>query len=318
MIRKYLFPLLATVGLLIAIVAVIIDNRPKPVEYAAVEPPKAPFVSYVAGTGIIEPSSGNIAVGTPVAGIVTNIYVKWGEHVKTGDRLFKIDDRDLQAQLLPALAKVEQSEAKLEQSKDQLQFAESVPEKRAISAAELNNRRSAVAIDAAGLAAAKAEVERLRLEIERRTIRALVPGQILQVNVRPGEFAPSGVLATPLMVLGGDARLFLRVDIDEYDAWRVRRDAPAEAFVRGNPDLHTALRFERIEPYVAPKASLTGSSTERTDTRVLQVVYSFDPAAVPDTYVGQQMDVFIRTRSSASAPAYPAKPGAGQAAVGSP
>jgi HlyD family secretion protein len=38
--------------------------------------------------------------------------------------------------------------------------------------------------------------------------------------------------------------------------------------------------------------SLTGDNTERTDMRVLQVIYSFDPAALP-VYVGQQMDVYI-------------------------
>jgi len=48
----------------------------------------------------------------------------------------------------------------------------------------------------------------------------------------------------------------------------------------------------RVEPYILPKKSLTGESTERVDTRVLQVIYTF---AMPKTpvYVGQQMDVFI-------------------------
>lgn len=297
MIRKYLLPLLAAIGVALAIVSVIMENRPKPVARSAAQALNVPFVAYVAGTGIIEASSGNIAVGTPVPGIVTAIYVTWGDHVKVGDRLFQIDARDLQAQLLPALAKVQEAEARLEQARDQRKIAENIPDKRAISVEELNNRRSAMAIDTAALATAKAEVERLRLEIERRTIRALLPGQILQIKVRPGEFAPSGTVA-PLMVLGNDTRLSLRADIDEYDAWRVRPDAPAVAFVRGNPKLHTSLRFERIDPYVVPKTSLTGNSTERTDTRVLQVIYSFDPATLPNIFVGQQMDVFIQAPTS--------------------
>ncbi|MGA7951824.1 MAG: efflux RND transporter periplasmic adaptor subunit [Thiobacillaceae bacterium] len=316
MIRKYLLPLLAVVGVVIVIIAIIVDSRSPPAARPAVQPPKAPFASYVAGTGIIEASSGNIAIGTPVPGIVTAIYVKWGDHVKVGDRLFKIDNRDLQAQLLPAFAKKKESEARLEQAKGQLKIAESVPDKRAISVEELNNRRSAVTIDAAALVAAKAQIKQIKLEIERRTIQALVPGQILQLKVRLGEFAPSGALATPLMVLGNDTRLYLRVDIDEYDAWRVRPDAPAVASIRGNPNLHTSLRFERIDPYVVPKASLTGSSTERTDTRVLQVIYSFDPATLPDTYVGQQMDVFIQAPPSVSAHA--AGSGSERPTVGSP
>jgi HlyD family secretion protein len=66
------------------------------------------------------------------------------------------------------------------------------------------------------------------------------------------------------------------------------------AFLCGNRDLKTALTFVRVEPYVTPKTSLTGSSTERVDTRVLQSIYSFDRRALP-AYVGQQVDVFIET-----------------------
>jgi hypothetical protein len=44
---------------------------------------------------------------------------------------------------------------------------------------------------------------------------------------------------------------------------------------------------------VIPKVSLTGSSTERVDTRVLQVIFSFAPPEKFRAYVGQQIDVFI-------------------------
>ena len=71
--------------------------------------------------------------------------------------------------------------------------------------------------------------------------------------------------------------------------------AAAVAFVRGNRDLKTDLKFLRVEPYVVPKRSLTGESTERVDTRVLQVLYSFNREALP-VYVGQQMDVFVAAK----------------------
>ena len=119
-----------------------------------------------------------------------------------------------------------------------------------------------------------------------------VDGEVLQVKVRPGEYAQAGPLATPLMLLGDVSKVHVRVDIDENDAWRFRPGAKAQAFVRGNRDLQAALEFVRVEPYVVPKRSLTGESTERVDTRVLQVLYSFDPRELP-VYVGQQMDVFV-------------------------
>ena len=95
-----------------------------------------------------------------------------------------------------------------------------------------------------------------------------------------------------LLLFGAIGRFHVRVDVDENDAWRFRRDASAVAFVRGNREIKTTLKFEWVEPYVIPKRSLTGESTERVDTRVMQVVYSFEHGALP-VYLGQQMDLFI-------------------------
>jgi hypothetical protein len=50
---------------------------------------------------------------------------------------------------------------------------------------------------------------------------------------------------------------------------------------------------------VIPKASLTGVSTERVDTRVLQVIYQFERPADRPIFVGQQMDVYIDTSPDA-------------------
>jgi hypothetical protein len=85
--------------------------------------------------------------------------------------------------------------------------------------------------------------------------------------------------------------------------------------VRGNPELKAPLQFVRTEPAVIPKILLTGDTTQRTDTRVLQVVYSFDPAALP-LYVGQMTDVFIEALNASDAhsqnPAKPCGDGAAQ------
>jgi HlyD family secretion protein len=312
MIRKYVLPLIAAFGLAFAIVSVVRGSQPVPAAPPVAEPAKPPFPSYVAGAGIIEASTENIAIGSPVGGIVTKVHVKVGDTVKPGDVLFELDDRDLRAMRLPAAARVNEAEANLARSRVLLKLAESVPDKRAISAEDLSNRRSAVAIGEASLAAAKAQVEQIDIELDRRQVRALVPGQILQVKTRPGEFAAAGVMATPLMLLGNNDRLHVRVDIDENDAWRFGKGASAVAFVRGNPQLETALRFVRTEPYVVPKVSLTGMSSERVDTRVLQVIYSLEDGALP-VYVGQQMDVFIQAppmEARTVAPAAAASPGA--------
>lgn len=86
--------------------------------------------------------------------------------------------------------------------------------------------------------------------------------------------------------------LHIRVDVDEHEAWRVRPQAEAVVAVRGNANLKVPLTFVRFEPLVVPKRSLTGDSTERVDTRVLQVIYRIEDDS-QRLFVSQQMDVFI-------------------------
>jgi RND family efflux transporter MFP subunit len=307
-LQRLLLPIAAVLGLAVAVFAVMRGERggqgSSSVADKAQQPPlsqvQAPFESHVAGTGVVEAGTGNIAVGTPVSGIVAEVTVRWGDRVESGATLFRLDDRELRAQLPLAAARVQQAAATLARARYQSQLTDQMHVQHLLSEEQYRDRRFQVQIDDAALAAARAEMDRIRVEIDRRTIRAPLAGRVLQINIRPGEFAESGVLATPLMVVGDDVRLRLRVDIDENDAGRVDPSARAVAVVRGRPELRTDLRFESIEPYVAPKKSLTGDTTERVDTRVLQVIYSFERATLP-VYVGQRLDVFIQVPATGPA-----------------
>jgi len=152
----------------------------------------------------------------------------------------------------------------------------------------------------AKLGQAKATLEQARVDLDKTVVKAPISGAILKVNVRLGEYAQAGVLPDPLMTMGSVEPLHVRVDIDETETWRVRPGNSAIARLRGNPDISTPLTFVRFEPYVLPKRSLTGDTTERVDTRVLQALYQFAPSEFP-AFVGQQVDVFIAAPSRKSA-----------------
>jgi multidrug efflux pump subunit AcrA (membrane-fusion protein) len=182
-----------------------------------------------------------------------------------------------------------------------------------VSAEEIARRRSAADTAAAELAQARAEVAAaqsrvvaVETEIERSTIRAPLDADVLQVRIRPGEFAPAAATERPLLVLGRLSPLHVRVDVDEHEGWRIRPGASAVGHVRGNAELATPLEFVRFEPFVVPKVSLSGASTERVDTRVLQVIYRVGRDDLP-LFVGQQLDVFIEADSGSTktAPALP-------------
>lgn len=287
---KYLLPVLALAGLGAAVLVIALDYRPPEESGVTAPTPEAPYTAYVAGVGLLEAATQNIQVGTPVEGVISDVFVEWGQRVQGGDPLFAIDDRDARSRLRSAKAEAAKAEAVLEKSQHDLKPMEGLSE--VISHEELTIHRDDVEINRAELELSRARVAEAETEIERRTVRAPIAGRVLRMEARTGEYAAAGGGAEPLIVLGDDDRLNVRVEIDEHDAWRVAPGAKATGFVRGNPKLKIPLEFQRIEPYIAAKRILTDRGAERTDVRVLPVVYGFERGSLP-VYAGQELDVFI-------------------------
>jgi hypothetical protein len=91
--------------------------------------------------------------------------------------------------------------------------------------------------------------------------------------------------------------MHVRAEFDELEAGSIRAASAAYAALRGE-DRRLPLRLVRFEPLVTPKRQLSGSTRERVDTRVLQVVYAVARAEAP-LFVGQQVDVFVDRSPSA-------------------
>lgn len=343
MFLRYVLPIVA-LGLLGFAVSHAVQTRevwsksPPPIE-----PPSTSLSDRVAGAGVLEAQTENIAIGAPETGVVVEVFVKVGHDAAAGAALFRLDDRHLQAELKVREAHLSSAQAELKRLEHQPR-PEELPVKDAlvreaeanftkedyelnrirrlaaqgsatdeelqrteqafrVAEAQLERVRAELALlkggsweydQAVAVAAvqrAEAQVEQVKTELERLVIRAPVEGQVLQVNVRPGEYtaAPGG---SPLIVLGNIRQLHVRVDIDEHDIPRFKPGAPARAMLKGSPRQELPLTFVRVEPFVIPKRSLTGLNVERVDTRVLQIIYSVNPEGM-QLYVGQQLDVYI-------------------------
>jgi multidrug resistance efflux pump len=346
MIRKMLLPGLAVGLFAFAVLHVVRAAQTGPTVMPPVEPVRSPYGNTVAGAGILEAETENIAIGSHLPGVVTEVYVHVGDTVSAGTAMFRLDERQMRAQLKskqadllaakaqlakleqmprpeevpPSEAKVNEAKANLADQEDQLKRAKKLYSSRAIGDEEMVRRQTAYqatreqlvraeaehkllkagaweadkAMSRAAVGQAEAQIEQIQTELDRLLVTASVDGEVLQVNVRPGEYvgAPPG---QALVVLGNVHQLHLRVDIDEHDIPRFKPTAKARASVRGHSDMEFPLRFVRVEPYVVPKKSLTGDNSERVDTRVLQVIYAVD-AGDATLYVGQQMDVFIEAK----------------------
>jgi multidrug resistance efflux pump len=342
MLRKYTVPVLALVLLSFAVVHVVRAYAKPDKATPLVPPARAAFAHTVAGIGLVEAQTQNIAIGSALSGLVVEVPVEVGQRVKAGAVLFRLDDRAVRADvkareanlllarakherlvkfpreedLPPARARVREAEANVKAEQRQLEIEQRVFAGGASSREQLVKRRQALEtaqeqlararadlalLDAGSWAPdkevarveveqAQAQLEQARTEQDRLVVRAPVDGEVLQINLRPGEYA-AGQAGQALIVLGNIGQLHVRVEIDEHDIPRFRPGARASAAQRGSPQATFPLTFVRVEPYVTPKKVLTNESSERVDTRVLQVIYAAQPGAT--LYVGQQVDVSV-------------------------
>jgi multidrug efflux pump subunit AcrA (membrane-fusion protein) len=346
LLTQWLLPLVA-LGLLAFAGWFVWRSRPVTSDPAPpVAPAVNPYAAALAAAGIVEAQTENIAVGSATPGVVVEVLVKVGDDVGPGMPLFRLDDRDLRAELAVRKAEVErvkadlvrleaeprpekipvqvaavrEAQALLAREQDALKRARETFAQRVTTEEDLIAKQQAVRFAEASVGMAQAELDlleagswrydtdvtraavkraeaeagKIETELDRLVVRALVAGRVLQVNVRPGEFVGTPP-NQPLVILGNIETLHVRVDIDEYDIARFDQAAPAAAFPRGSLQRRYPLEFVRVEPFVVPKKSLTGDTTERVDTRVLQVIYAFDPTGRPPLFVGQQVDVYIDT-----------------------
>ncbi len=220
--------------------------------------------------------------------------------------------------LKPLEAAVKEARLTYENAQTQLERYERLSDKRSVSQDEYTQKKYAAALAKASLEKAEAQLKEVRVgswiyelqqaEAQHRSTQAALreidtkillsqvkaprDGEVLQINVRPGE----GVMQTPTtppILLGDTQWLQVRVDIDEVNASLVRPKLSGVAYLKGDAKRFFPIEFVRIEPYMLPKKNLTGLSTERVDVRVLQMIYRFTKPQFP-VYVGQQVDVYLK------------------------
>lgn len=288
--------------------AVLLVMRLRKVEPPApplAEPARAPYAQSIGARGIVEAMDENVRVAPAVPGLVSKVLVRVGDQVKAGQPLIEQDTRDAsamvaaqQAQVGALQAQIREAEVQLADKKDSASRVETLSANRVASVDERQRARFAQETAVAhlervraDLAQSEALLQRSKVQLDLLTIRAPREGTVLQVNIRSGEYAQFGA-REPVLLLGQVHQLQLRADVDEDNASRVRAGCAAVAYIKGRRDHPIELQFVRIEPYIVPKQSLTGESSERVDTRVLQIIFRFAQSEVP-VYVGQQMDVFL-------------------------
>jgi HlyD family secretion protein len=287
---RWKLPYVALAGIAFALLTVFGEAEPEG-SVPLIQPPKADYAEATAGIGVIEPKSELISIGVELAGVVRDVPVKVGDSVKKGTVLFALDQRDIDAQIATLERSLDAAKVQAADASAQFALVSGMQDKRAIAKDDFNRRKFGKELTIVRIEEMKAQLNQAKITKERLAVKAPIDGQVLEVNVRAGEFASSGALAQPLMRMGDVSTLHVRVEIDEEHASHIRAEHQAQGVRRGDTSNPVPLTFVRFEPYVKPKQNLAVAG-QRVDTRVLQVIYAL-PENTPAVFVGGQMDVFI-------------------------
>ena len=318
---RQILPVIAGAALILAVIFIVTGLPDRELSAPENEPPRAPEqladAPRVAGSGVVEPSSEVVQIGSALSGLVTGLFVQPGDRVTEGQTLFTVDARAAQSGLREAEAAIGEARAAIAEAEtarsiaaQQLALYRNVDDPAAVSRAEViraegeasaANQRLSLA--RARLQAAQARAASARTEIGRLTVRAPIAGEILSVNIRKGEYVSTmgGGGSQPFIEMGQTQPLYVRIDIDEEQAPRLDMGAPATVSPRGAANQRVEASFVRAEPLVVPKRSLTNSAAERVDVRVLQVLYELPEAPSQNEAmfrVGQQVDAYVPAKGS--------------------
>lgn len=279
----------------------------------------------VAAPGIVEPWRGEVRLASAEAGLLTHLSAEEGRPVRRGEVLGRLEDSAQRQAVALAQAEVSQAEALLagaaatpeevraaaaeleaataratQQRRDQ-ERAESLGDKGAISAADVERTTSSARADQAEadaatarlliarrgarpperrlararLDGARARLESARAALERREVCASVDGVVLWSRRHAGEYYEPG--QGPLVVLGDVSKLQVRLEIDDGDGDGLHPGAPCELRNDAGAVLAEGA-VHRLAIEYGSRTLVPERPTARTDARVREAFVEVAPS----------------------------------------
>lgn len=260
--RKILYAIAA-----LCIIALIVffvtrkGDRPKEGEPFTVK--RANVVYSTEQTGIIKAQVGAIVkVGTRATGTLNRLKFQVGDHVKKGDLIVEIDDREILANIRNSEAAVEQQRRDLDAKhaqdaynqtnyeREQRLLAKEYTTKDSVEKAkrERDVSRAQVELGKAKVKEAEEKLKALKVSHSYTKIYAPISGYISAVATQEGETVVSGLSAPNLITIIDPTKLEMWIYVDETDIGRVKPGLKVEYWVDAYRDRIYKGVIDRIYP----------------------------------------------------------------------
>jgi RND family efflux transporter MFP subunit len=198
--------------------------------------------AILTGTGYIVTRHKYIIIGTKILGQIVSEPIEEGQHIKAGDVLARIDDRDYQAQLRQASAARDLSEVTLRLAVLKADRARLLIRSGAISKDDYDTAISAAEVARAALARDSAAVDYAKFEVSQCVISSPINGIVLQKyrelgdTINFGGQIQAGGGATDIVQLADTDDMRAEVDINEADISKIVLGSASSVIPDSYPD----------------------------------------------------------------------------------
>jgi len=129
-----------------------------------------------------------------------------------------------------------------------------------------------IAIAQARVAAARASVDEAQAALNKTVIRSPLDGTVLRIYRRPGELLSTFAPDQYILTVGDLSALYVRAEIDEADIAKIELGMTAVVTAEAFGGQRFAGKIVHIAETLGKKKVHTDEPTERTDTKVLEVL----------------------------------------------
>jgi RND family efflux transporter MFP subunit len=206
------------------------------------------------GSGYIVTRHKYITIGTKILGQIVDEPIEEGQHIKAGDVLARIDDRDYQAQLRQAIAIRDVAKANLHLLQDKADRKRRLITTGAISTDDFETAVTAAEVAQAGLERDEAAVDYAKFNVSQCVISSPINGIVLKKyrelgdTINFGGQIQAGGGATDIAQLADTDDMRAEVDINEADIAKVGIGSPATVALDSYPDKQFDAALVKVYP----------------------------------------------------------------------
>ncbi len=229
-----------------AVVEEVQDLRP-PVMVAHVE--SRDVIDRIKATGQFT-AKAEATIAAQVNGQVTDLLVREGSAVATGDVLLVIDPERRALEVANAKAQVAEAGAELAVARRNYQRTQSLSKGNAASEARLDEDRTRQLLRRSAKSGAKARLGLAERALADSTVRAPFDGLIARRHVSVGEYLTAGTALFDLVALDP---VEVEFTLAEVDSSKVRLGHPVEVSIAPYPDETFKAQVSTISPTIDPR-----------------------------------------------------------------